>query len=199
VQAPVRQFKVVTPAQKRREARNRLLTRLAIACGLLLAIGFGYFTWVSLPGTQAVKAPPKWPEASNLVRNFTAPTMVLFVEPEQAEASQNIEELDRLVKYNRLAAYVVFEGDQPESSLLAKARKLPNTTVVVDRQKREAEQFQVNSAGDCLLFDRHGKLQFHGDFAEAKGEAKQNVRFLLTGLPTSPVARTNQASAAAQE
>lgn len=199
MQSPIRQFKVVTPAQKQREARNRFVRRVAICVGLLLLATCGCGLWMATPRSQVVNAPVKWPEASNLVRNFTAPTMVLFVEPEQADAAENIEELDRLVKYNRLTAFVVFEGDQPEASLLAKARKLPNTTVVVDQQSREAEQFQTSSAGDCLLFDRFGKLQFNGEFAASRAEAIQNVKYLLTGHRTSPIASVNRSAAAVQE
>lgn len=199
MQTVQRQFKVVTPAQKQREARNRFVQRVAICAALLLLAFCGCGLWFSAPATQAVKAPVQWPEASSLVRNFTAPTMVLFVEPEQADAAKNIEELDRLVKYNRLAAFIVFEGYQPEASLLARARKLPNTTVVVDQQNREADKFQVSSAGDCLLFDRYGKLQFHGEFADSRAEAMQNIKFLLTGHRTSPVVSVNHSAAAAQE
>lgn len=199
MQTPQRQFKVVTPAQKQHEARSRFVRRVAICTGLLLLAFCGCGLWLAVPRAVAVKAPAKWPAASNLVRNFTAPTMVLFVEPEQADAAENLEELDRLVKYNRLAAFVVFEGYQPEAALLAKARKLPNTTVVVDQQSREAEQFQVSSAGDCLLFDRHGKLQFHGEFAASRSEAIQNLKFLLTGHRTSPVSSVNRSAASAQE
>lgn len=199
MQTPPRQFKVVTPAQKQREARNRFALRVVICTGILLFVFCCCGLWWSISRAAVVKAPTKWPEASNLVRNFTAPTMVLFVEPEQSDAAANLEELDRLVKYNRLAAFVVFEGYQPEASLLAKARKLPNTTVVVDQQSREAERFHVSSAGDCLLFDRHGKLQFHGEFAASRAEAIQQVKFLLTGHRTSPVSNVNRATASAQE
>ncbi|MFN6208156.1 MAG: hypothetical protein ACK49R_17145 [Planctomycetota bacterium] len=194
-----RQFKIVTPAQKKQEARLRLLRQVAVCIGLLLLPVIACGLWMAFPRAASVKAPPNWPQASNLVRNFTAPTMVLFVEPEQADAAQNLDQLDQLVKQNRLAAYVVFEGNQPTASLLAKARKLPNTTVVIDQQNREAEQFQTASAGDCLLFDRHGKLHFHGELAATRTEAVESVKLLLTGHPTSPVASVNRSAAAAQE
>lgn len=192
-----RQFKVVTAEQKKREARNRMLQRVALCAGLLLAL-YGAGRWLVAPWTMSAKAPAQWPKASQLVRSFVSPTMILFVEPKQTEAAQNLDELDWLVKHNRLAAYVVFKGEQPEANLLLKARKLPNTTVFFDRQKREAEKFKVSSAGDCLLFDDRGQLQFHGEIATSRAEAERNARFLLSADPVAPATTAKQAAAAAQ-
>ena len=194
----IRKFKVITPEQKRREARNRLLRNLAVGLGIasaLLTTGWWCSSWF---GSGHSKGPAQWPQASQLVRDLAAPTMVLFVESREPEAAGNLDELSRLVNTNRVSAYVVFDDKQPEPLLLERARRLPNTRVIIDSQQQEAEQFLTKIAGDCLLFDRFGKLQFNGDLAQSRTKAQQNLSLLISAPATSPVSRT-EATSAAQE
>lgn len=198
-QQPIRKFKVVTQEQKRREARQRLLRNLAVCLALFLPMAAGGWWWVSSPKSDELRGPAQWPEASKLVRNLAAPTMVLFVESKQPEAGNKLDELGRLVNSNRVSAYVVFDEKQPEPLLLERARKLPNTLVVIDSQQQEAQQFLTKSAGDCLLFDRSGRLRFNGDLARSREQANKNLSLLMSAPATVPVASNNQTSAAVQE
>ncbi|MFM7118482.1 MAG: hypothetical protein ACKO0N_17785 [Planctomycetota bacterium] len=198
-QPPVRKFKVITPEQKRREARQRLLCNLSICLALALPMVVGGWWWFSSSSPSQLKGPAQWPQASQLVRNLAAPTMVLFVESKQPEAANKLDELDRLVNTNLVSAYVIFDEKQPEPLLLERARRLPNTRVVIDSQQQEAEQFLTKSAGDCLLFDRSGRLRFNGDLAKSGEQANQNLSLLTSTPATTPVASRNHATAAAQE
>lgn len=198
-QLPVRKFKVITPEQKRREARQRLLCNLAICLALALPVVGGGWWWFSSSSSSELKGPAQWPQASQLVRNLAAPTMVLFVESKQPEAANKLDELGRLVNTNFVSAYVIFDEKQPEPLLLERARKLPNTRVVVDSQQRESEQFLTDAAGDCLLFDRAGRLRFNGNLAKSGDQANQSLSLLMSAPTTTPVVRSNQAATAVQE
>lgn len=198
-QLPARKFKVITPEQKQREARQRLLRNLAICLAVSLPMLAGGWWWSSKTSSGELRGPAQWPQASQLVRNLAAPTMVLFVESKQPEAANKLDELHRLVKTNLVSAYVIFDERQPEPLLLERARRLPNTCVVVDSQQREAEQFLTKSAGDCLLFDRSGRLRFNGDLAKSREQANQNLSLLIAPPATTPVASKSNANVAAQE
>jgi hypothetical protein len=198
-QLPVRKFKVITPEQKRREARQRLLCNLAICLALALPLVAGGWWWLSSSSSSQLKGPAQWPQASQLVRNLAAPTMVLFVESKQPEAANKLDELNRLVNTNLVSAYVIFDEKQPEPLLLERARRLPNTRVVIDSQQQEAEQFLTKAAGDCLLFDRSGRLRFNGDLAKCGDQANQNLSLLISAPATTPFASRNHAAAAVQE
>lgn len=194
-----RKFKVITPEQKRREARQRLLAKLGICCALLCLLCATCWWCLGISSSGGYKAPVQWPQASQLVRNLSAPTMVLFVEPKEAEAASNIQELGRMVSDNQMAAYVVFQENQTEPLLLEQARRLPNTQVVIDRQHRVANQFLTQSAGDCLLYDQTGKLKFNGDLAKARTEANQNLSLLVQPATASPVTTNRHSAAGIQE
>ena len=83
--------------------------------------------------------------------------------------------------------------------MLEQARRLPNTQVVIDRKHYVADQFLTASAGDCLLYDQTGRLQFNGDLAKSHTEAKQNLSLLIQPPAASPVTTTRQSAAAIQE
>jgi hypothetical protein len=185
-QLPVRKFKVITPEQKRREARQRLLFSLAICLALALPMAAGGWWWFSSSTSRQLKVPPQWPQASQLVRNLAAPTMVLFVESKQPEAAKKLDELSRLVNTNLVSAYVIFDEKQPEPLLLERARRLPNTCVLIDFHQRAADQFMTEAAGDCLLFDRSGRLRFNGDLAKSGGQIDQNLSLPISAPATSP-------------
>lgn len=198
-QPPLRKFKVITPEQKRRESRQRSLRILAICLALVLPMLAGAWYWFSSSSGSDRKGPAQWPQASQLVRNLAAPTMVLFVESEQPEAAHKLDELGRLVNSNLVSAYVIFDEQKPEPLLLERARRLPNTRVVIDTKQQEAEQFLTKSAGDCLLFDCTGRLCFNGDLAKSRERASQNLSLLMSSPASTPVVQSNQAAAAAQE
>lgn len=195
----VRKFKVISPEQKRRENRQRLLRNLAICLALFLPMIAGGWWWFSSSSTSDLKGPAQWPQASQLVRNLAAPTMVLFVESKQPEAANKIDELGRLVNTNLVSAYVVFDEKQPEPLLLERARKLRNTCVVIDSKQQESEQFLTKSAGDCLLFDRFGKLCFNGNLAKSREQANQNLSLLISAPAAAPAASGSHATSAVQE
>jgi hypothetical protein len=72
----------------------------------------------------------------------------------------------------RLAARVVFvryAGLEVETDLWRSAAAIPGVTVIADEGGREAKLFGAATSGQALLFDRDGRLLFHGGVTAARG------------------------------
>jgi hypothetical protein len=159
-----------------------LLTRcrlgvLGAVWAAVVVTGFAIlWRYKSTPGADALP-PDRWPAGSELERAADRATVVLFAHPHCVCTRASIAELARLLPRipERPRAYVVFllpDGageDWSDTDLWHSAARIPGVSVVADRGGRERERFRVATSGATLVYDRGGRLLFHGGITQARG------------------------------
>jgi len=79
------------------------------------------------------------------------------------------------------AVHILFvrpEGMEPdwhESALWRQAREIPGSVLELDDGGRQAALFGAHTSGETLLYDRDGRLSFHGGITPARGHEGDNV------------------------
>jgi len=154
------------------------------------------------PGLAA-DAPPEWPANSRLTPDPAGPTLVMLAHPRCDCTRASISELAELMARarQRPRAYVVFirpgrvPGDWENTSLWQSAMGIPGVTVLRDDQGEEARRFGVQTSGQVLVYNAHGRLAYSGGTTGSRGKTGSNVgrAAVLTALAgdhgptTSPV------------
>ena len=89
-------------------------------------------------------------------------------------------------KGNTYALFLKPEGTNSEwleTGLWKDANALRGLRVMPDEGGKEARLFGVSTSGQCLLYDKDGKLQYDGGITSARGHSGDNVgRRSLTAL-----------------
>ncbi|HMJ91341.1 MAG TPA: hypothetical protein VK530_16080 [Candidatus Acidoferrum sp.] len=89
--------------------------------------------------------------------------------------------MNRLLARSRekVKAHVFFPTttahDWTTSSLRRNATAIPGVTVSDDPEGEQARLFGAETSGSVLLFDRAGKMIFHGGITSSRGHAGDNV------------------------
>lgn len=192
-------FKIVTAEQKRREKRNRWLRWTAAALGLLCLIwGVGWLCLGSASADPIATHPRSWPVDSQLAHADTTPTLVLMVNPESENAEQCLNDLYRLLNTHKTSAIVLIRESESAQPLLDAARRLPNT-LVVPGSEPQAQTFQLNQSGDCLVYDPRGELQFEGNLVQDPPAERTQMEFVLAGYQRPDPPHRDGAHAALQD
>ncbi len=123
-----------------------------------------------------------WPEGSRLAPEPGKFSLLMFVHPECPCSQASLEDLGQLLARSggRLDARVVFL--QPEemkeawadTSLWRQAREIPGVKVVGDADGREAGLFSAATSGDTFVYDKAGRLVFHGGLTAGRGHCGDN-------------------------
>jgi hypothetical protein len=166
------------------ERRAALTWAAIVATWLLLALSgmVALARYKSIPGAAA-SAPEHWPSASGITRDPSRPALILFAHPHCPCTRASLSELSRLL--TRLpekpavhVSFIVPEGVEAgwhDTDLWRRARTIPGVTVELDEGGRQAASFQVRTSGETLLYDREGRLLFHGGITPARGHEGDNV------------------------
>lgn len=149
--------------------------------GAILA-GFSFLnTYQSTPGKSQV-ALADWPAQSQIPNNgrFRA---IMFVHPKCPCSTASLAELGVLLaRAPKLQTFVVFT--QPEgaaqswtadSALYRKAKAIPGSQVLIDRDGKEAKLFGVETSGHLCLFDAQNHLVFNGGVTARRGHEGDNA------------------------
>lgn len=156
---------------------------LLLLWGVLSLAGFGQFlnyaTTSGDPGSQR----GCWPDESHIARNFSTPTLLMFLHPHCPCSAASLDELAQVVTRcpEGVAIYVLFcrpERCPPEwekTAIWEQAKKIPRVSVRLDLSGAEARRFGVNTSGHVLLFDTSGRLRFSGGITRARGHRGENA------------------------
>lgn len=161
---------------------------------LAITAGFGLLLrYASTPAPQDGAPPRRWPAATLLTRSSARPQLLLFAHPHCPCTRASVAELARLMGrfHGRLDARVLVVqppgvGDEwADSALRERAGTIPGVRVSIDRDGVEARRFGAVASGTVLLYDRSGRLLFHGGITAARGHegqsfGQQRIAALLT-------------------
>lgn len=163
----------------------------------MVVVGFGLaqlWSYATASGPIA-EAPRSWPASTQVVRDPSRSTLVMFVHPQCACSRASLEELAILMRsvQGRLAVRVFVyrpAGAEPgweHTDLWNAAAAIPGVVVASDEDALEAANFGAYVSGQALLYDARGRLEFSGGLTFARGHSGDNeglraVRsLLLTG------------------
>ncbi len=143
---------------------------LTMAAGLTLLIDYKSTAGAAAP------APMQWPVESTIARGDKA-TLIMFLHPHCACSRASVAEMGRLLQRigDRVSLRVVMvrppgaPAGFEQGGLRESALALPNAVVVDDDQSVEAARFGAVTSGTCVLYDRTGKLAFHGGITALRG------------------------------
>lgn len=181
-------------------------TRWVVAGAIwLLAVtaGFGaLLRYASTPAPPDDSAPARWPATTALTRAGARSQLVLFAHPHCPCTHASVTELARLMGrfHDRLDARVLIvqppgAGDEwSDSALRERARGIPGVKVFLDRDGVEARRFGAVASGTVLLYDRGGRLLFHGGITASRGhEGRSFGQERIASLLTTGRADSDQA------
>jgi hypothetical protein len=168
-----------------------------------VAAGFGVLLrYASTPVPQDGAHPGRWPATTALTKSSARSQLVLFAHPNCPCTRASVAELSRLMGRfrDRLDARVLVvqppgAGDGwADTGLHERARTIPGVRVAIDRDGVEARRFGAVASGTVLLYDRRGRLLFHGGITSARGHEGQSFgQQRIASLLTTGRADSNQA------
>jgi hypothetical protein len=177
---------------------------LLLSAAWTTAVGFGLWNMVRYEMTPAAIAevPENWPAGSALRHDADRPTLVLFVHPHCPCSRASLDELAVLVTHRggKMSTTVVFlkppgfDKGWEKTDLWRTAESIPETTVFCDEGGTETARFHARVSGETLLYDREGRLLFHGGLTPSRGHrgdsaGRSAVELLLAG-EASPLRET---------
>lgn len=126
---------------------------------------------------ETVPVAVRWPLETPELHSTTGPTLVVFVHPQCPCTKATVEELAWLVTHveGRLTVYAFFLTPRvtPEvwrsKDLWNRAQDLPGVRSFKDEDGRIARRFGATTSGQCLLYDKQGRLVFEGGITDGRG------------------------------
>jgi hypothetical protein len=166
------------------EPRGVLTWACIVATWLLLALsGIVVLARSKAVAGAEASAPGRWPTASRIVRDAARPCLILIAHPRCPCTRASLSELSRLLARlpEKPAVHVLFvrpEGvaaDWHDTDLWRRAGTIPGAALELDEGGSEAALFGARTSGETLLYDRDGRLMFHGGITAARGHEGDNV------------------------
>jgi len=150
----------------------------------LVAVGLGLWTLFDYQTTAgAVSALSQtWPTGTAVPLDPEKPTLVMFVHPLCPCSRASLHELQVLVTHGgqQVRSVVVFSkpkglsSDWTNTDLWKTARSTPGVTCLADAEGRETNLFHAQVSGEAMLYDRGGRLLFHGGLTVSRGHEGDN-------------------------
>jgi hypothetical protein len=161
--------------------------RFCIACALVAVWTTAVATGMGLLATYANTA-GKWSPAPAVIGHSDDATSVrhrlyMFLHPRCPCSVASVNELARIMSRCsvQLDATVYFvrpesqDADWERGQLWNLASSIPGVHVKSDVGGQVASQFNANTSGETVVYDRLGKLRFHGGITAARGHAGDNL------------------------
>jgi len=150
---------------------------------VLVVSGFGVLLNYGLTPGANTDAPQQWPSHSKIVPAAAQPTLVVFIHPFCPCSRATLHELQILAArcQGRVGIRVVFKEpaghpvDWAKCELANTAKTIPNAVVLTNGTQGESELFGAATSGVAMLFDRNGKLLFHGGITASRGHEGDNL------------------------
>jgi len=150
----------------------------ALGVGIGLVILADYAAAPAAPGA----VPSRWPSDSRLAEADGRPHLVVALHPHCPCSRATVRELALVMARagDRLAAHALLvqpdgaaEG-WTDTDLSRAAAAIPGVTIVRDGGATEAKRFGALTSGETMLYDRDGRLLFHGGITPARGHSGSN-------------------------
>jgi hypothetical protein len=182
-----------------REVRRTRMLRFAGLLAVVVwaaAVGVGLERLWRYKTTAGVAASTtqQWPGSSLITPQSGHATLIMFVHPQCSCTRASLEELRNVMERAQrpVSAWVLLlqpegtSGDWQRTATAEAARRIPNVTVVTDRQGIEAQRFGAATSGQVVLFDDTGHLVFAGGITGSRGHVGNNTgeRLLLSLINT---------------
>ncbi len=145
------------------------------------SIMVGLIGYANSPG-RSPAPPPCWPVESQIPRDASRPTLVLFAHPRCPCTRSSLGELEVLMGrcQARLSARVLFlkpvntPDNWTKTELWRKASAIPGVSVHGDDSGAEARRFHSETSGQALLYAPDGRLVFQGGITLSRGHSGDN-------------------------
>jgi hypothetical protein len=167
---------------------NRVRAGVWLACGVLWVAGTAVgltmlMNYDTRPGLAA--APPLvWPDDATIARSSSRPVILMLAHPQCDCTRASLDELAELVAraVRKPDVYVLFvrpagveAGWERSGGLWDRAGRITGARVLADEGGREAARFRVQTSGQTVLYDEHGRLVFTGGLTAARGKPGNSV------------------------
>jgi hypothetical protein len=149
---------------------------------MVLGVMFGLLRYSASSGSAGA-VPHHWPAGSGISFDTGRPNLIVFAHPHCPCTRATLGELEILMARSegKFGAQVWFigpadaPGDWMDTALWRKASSIPGVIVRSDEGMAEARRFGAETSGQALLYDRDGKLLFHGGLTVARGHSGDNA------------------------
>ncbi|MGE0374329.1 MAG: RedB protein [Planctomycetaceae bacterium] len=129
------------------------------------------------------RASPRFPTHAGIAGSSERFTLVMFAHPRCPCSKASIEQLARIHARcrDRLEIRVLFfcPYDQPASWVRTgtwdSASRIPGASVAIDPDGQLAAQFGARTSGHVCLYDKEGRLMFHGGITAGRGHEGDNI------------------------
>jgi len=165
--------------------RVALTPRVALLAAWLAALAAGYAAISRFEGTPGAQraAPAIWPSASELPRDSTRPTLLMFVHPRCPCTAASLQVLTEILnrKSDECSALIlVVSPPGADESFAAEslshiAAELPSADVRPDADGAEAVRFGAATSGQSLAYSADGRLLFAGGITPARGQQGESA------------------------
>lgn len=142
------------------------------------------FTFDQTAGAVSA-VPDRWPSSSDIRRNASGDTLLVFVHPQCSCTKATLHEIATLDAYRssrngRLSTVVLF--DHARNTLWEAGglwneveREIPGARKMRDDDGREARRFGARTSGYAELYNAQGELLFQGGVTGSRGHEGDNL------------------------
>ena len=165
-----------------------------------IVVGFVKMLDYELTPARPALTAAAWPIESQIQRDDSRPTLVLFLHPQCPCSRSTLRDFSLLEADcgDRFAARIVFvrpagASDSWKTTDQCRAAEATKAIVSSDIDGAEASRFGATTSGQVLLYAAEGRLLFHGGITASRGHEGGNVgRTSLTALINSGRATVTQ-------
>lgn len=142
---------------------------------LLLTAGAGALSLYEFKGSVPAGVTDPWPDNPAIRLDAERPTLLMFLHPRCPCSAASIAQLDRVLSRSRFRAYVLIARpsgvpeDWDEGANIEAARRLPDSTLLIDPGGALAQRFGALHSGMIQAFDREGNRLFSGGITASRG------------------------------
>lgn len=144
---------------------------------LLLAAGAGALSLYEFKGSVPTGLADQWPDNPAIRLDAERPTLLMFLHPRCPCSAASIAQLDRVLsRYSgRFRVYILFARpsgvpeDWDDGTNIEAARRLPDSTLLIDPEGALAQRFGARHSGMVQAFDREGNRLFSGGITASRG------------------------------
>jgi hypothetical protein len=158
---------------------------LALLWSSAVALGMLALTQYQMtPGPLPQKAPANWPaEVNDIPRKPERFTLVMLLHPQCPCSRASLHELSQLMARTEghVDAHILFvkplgaDSAWCDGDLWKQAQNIPDATVSVDNDGKDAGIFKTNTSGQVIVYDPSGAICFSGGITDGRGHEGDNT------------------------
>lgn len=156
---------------------------LFVVWALLLAAGAGALSRYEFKGSVPAGLADQWPDNPVVRLDTERPTLLMFLHPRCPCSAASIAQLDRvLTRYPgrfRVCVLIARPAGVPEhweeGANLEAARRLPDSTLLLDQDGAIAQRYGAVYSGTVQAFGREGNRLFTGGITASRGHEGESL------------------------